>query len=141
MGRWAFFNTGLEYKFVFSVQSSEDILRFGGWLRLAITTREDDSERQYDGGLFDSASPVVKWSAPEDGERILEKLREMEAALGLPACDFAKFRADLEGTYTLKNTLFDQTTEDAEAQALYVLGCLIYHQLLYMPALQANFEV
>lgn len=33
MGRYAFFSTGMEYKFWFAVQNSADILEFGGQSR------------------------------------------------------------------------------------------------------------
>ena len=123
MGRYAFFNTGLEYKFVFALQDSEDILQFGGWFNNSWTE-----------------NPIVKWSAAEEGERILEKLRQLEHTLGLPECDFAAYSADLDGTGDLKEALFKQKITDHKARVRYVLGCLIYHQLLYTPVLEAHFE-
>lgn len=118
MGRYAFFNTGLEYKFVFALQESQDILRFGGWFNNSWTE-----------------NPTVKWSATEDSPSILEKLRHMEHTLGLPECDFNAYSADIDGTHKLRDTLDNHNT-----LARYVLGCLIYHQLLYTPVLRAHFE-
>lgn len=123
MGRWAFFNTGLEYKFVFALQQSLDILQFNGWFN----------------NSWDE-NPIVKWSAAEEEERILEKLRHMEAVLGLPERDFTKYSADLEGTEDLKSDLYEDWISDNKARVRYVLGCLIYHQLLYKPVLEARFE-
>ena len=39
MGRYAFFNTGLEYKFKFAIQSSGDMLNFEG---LSYNGRDED---------------------------------------------------------------------------------------------------
>lgn len=123
MGRYAFFNTGLEYKFVFATQDSEDILQFGGWFNNSWTE-----------------NPIVKWSAAEDGPRILEKLRSIEHVLGYTECEFSAVSADLDGTYELKDNLEARKSHNIVAHFRYILGCLIYHQLLYTPVLQAHFE-
>ena len=121
MGRYAFFNTGFEYKFTFAVQESHDILTFGGEYNLD----EDD--------------PNVEWVAEEDLAGILEKLRRLEEG---PAIDFEKFGKNLDGTHDLMNHLWDlsKDTADEVVHARYRLGCLIYHQLLYTPELSAGFE-
>lgn len=121
MGRYAFFSSGLEYKFVFAVQGSQDILRFGGWFNGS----EED--------------PAVKWSAT-DKVRLLDTLQHMETLLDLSACEFTEYAADLDGTYTLKCALSAQAVSDGEVYARYILGCLIYHQLLYTPVLEVRFE-
>lgn len=121
MGRYAFFNTGLEYKFVFAVQNSEDIQRFGGWFRL-------------EGG------PVIKWSAEEDAETVLSRIRRYEGYLGAPKCEFTAYSADRKGTEELHDWLRSARREDNAEFCAYKLGCLIYHQLLYEPALRASFE-
>lgn len=126
MGRHAFFNTGVEYKFEFALQDSSDILRFGGWFN----------------NSWDE-NPIVKWSAwseEVDGSRILDKLRGLEVKLGLPECNFKAFSADVAGTYALKQSLREQQVSDYKMHALYVLGCIIYHQLQYKPVLEAHFE-
>lgn len=121
MGRYAFFNTGLEYKFVFAVQNSEDIQRFGGWYNNSAT------------------EPIIKWSAEEDAEIALARIRRYERYLGAPTCDFTVYSADLEGTQDLHDWLRAARREDNAEFCAYMLGCLIYHQLLYEPALRASF--
>ncbi len=143
MGRYAFFNTGLEYKFVFATQDSKDILQFGGWFRLTGTPPGVDVQYQTDTGRFNNSwteNPTVKWSAAEDGPRILEKIRSMEHILGYPECYFNAISADLDGTHELKDLVSKQRSHDIAAHFRYILGCLIYHQLLYTPVLQAHFE-
>ena len=143
MGRYAFFNTGLEYKFVFATQDSEDILQFGGWFRLAVPPPGVDVQYQPDTGRFNNSwteNPIVKWSAAENGPQILEKLRQIEHTLGYPECDFNAVSADLDGTHELKDTLYGKKPHNITAHFRYILGCLIYHQLLYTPVLQVHFE-
>ena len=122
MGRYAFFNTGFEYKFTFAVQESHDILTFGGNYNM------DDDD------------PGIEWVADEDLTGILEKLREIEEG---HAIDFEKFSKDLDGTHDLMDHLRDLSKEtvDGVVHARYRLGCLIYHQLLYTPELSADFEI
>jgi hypothetical protein len=121
MGRYAFFNTGFEYKFTFAVQESQDILTFGGDYNM-----DDDG-------------PSIEWVADEDLTGILEKLRAIEEG---PAIDFEKFSKNLDGTHDLMDHLWDLSKEAADGafHARYRLGCLIYHQLLYTPELSADFE-
>lgn len=45
MGRWAYFSSGIQYKFAFAVQSSGDILEFGGKItKLFYVNKEDHYE-------------------------------------------------------------------------------------------------
>lgn len=119
MGRYAFFDTGFEYKFVFAFQNSGDILEFGGW---------------FNNNMQD---PVVKWSAAESARDILEKLRDMETKCGWPAVDFAAYSMDLDGTHELRDEI---NWRNDELHTRYRLGCFIYHQLLYQPELSCRFE-
>jgi hypothetical protein len=125
MGRYAFFNTGFEYKFRFGLQASGDILSFGGYYNM----NQDD--------------PRVKWDADEELDGVLEKVRVIEAGSEWPALDFEKFSKDQDGTITLRSYLWsreDNLEGDAEEKVRYHIGCLIYHQLLYTPRLSAHFE-
>jgi hypothetical protein len=122
MGRYAFFNTGFEYKFVFSVQPSEDILKFGGTPKFVY---EGDNEH--------------KWTIV-DRPRILDRIRDIEITLGLPSYDFEPYEKTLDGTYKLRHDLWDISVSDMELFATYVLGCILYHQLLYELELSCTYE-
>jgi hypothetical protein len=122
MGRYAFFNTGLEYKFAFAVQPSEDILKFGG-----------TPDFVYQGDNKHSWSIV-------DQKRILDRLRDIEISLGLPETNFDLYEKNLEGTHMLRHDLWDIGVNNMELLATYILGCLIYHQLLYKRDLNCTYE-
>jgi hypothetical protein len=79
MGRYAFFSTGLEYKFAFATQDSGDILKFGG---------------------FQTSDCEIKWIS-SDADFILKRLRQMEKVFGWPEFDFAKISKDVDGTEEL----------------------------------------
>ena len=117
MGRYAFFNTTLEYKFWFGSQPSEDIEKFGGWIKYI-----NDGERK------------IRWTQ-EDTTEVLKKVRQLETSLGLEPCDFAKFEKSLDGTHELRDEL------DIADSSLYLIGALIYHQLLYKEILEAEYEL
>jgi hypothetical protein len=123
MGRYAFFNTGLEYKFTFGVQPSRHILDFGG-------TFIGEGEGYY----------IHTWSQ-NDSSALLDQLRGLEDLLGLPEVEFEKFSKDLNGTYSIVNAIWEYLDLDSEEHCRYQLGCLIYHQLLYEANLRADFEV
>lgn len=118
MGRYAFFSTGLEYKFAFAVQESEDILKFGG---------------------FQVSECEMKW-INSDADFILKRLRQMEKIFDWPEFDFTKFSKDAKGTddlYYDKDKLFKYSSNYGYE---YLLGCLIYHQLFYTEILTCRFE-
>lgn len=124
MGRYAFFNTEFEYKFGFAVQESEDITTFLGD---PVIHEEDDG-------------PAHRWNMVEDGELVLIEIRRLEEDLKLPELDFTTFSPDLDGTYALRDhirTLFNSTEK---AHWRYLLGVLIYHQLIYQEDLEATYE-
>ena len=75
MGRYAFFNTGFEYKFAFGVQSSTDIQLFGG-------IGED--------GLH-------TWTQ-DDKTYIINLLSKLEIA-------FENYEKTIDGTYALEDDL------------------------------------
>ncbi len=122
MGRYAFFNTGIEYKFTFAVQSSSDMLEFGG-------TSEPCEGYEY----------VQSWEKKE-APSILDQLRGLEEKLGLPELDFEKYSNNIDGTSQIRYALWEYLDLDQEEHCLYQLGCIIYHQLLYQPSLRVKFE-
>jgi formate-dependent nitrite reductase cytochrome c552 subunit len=115
MGRYAFFNTGLEYKFAFGIQDSLDMTKFEG---SAFYGRDEDHL-------------IHKWDKI-DAEKIKEKLKEYL----YDEIDFSKYTNNLDGTYNLKFDLHEQCS-DYE----YILGCIIYHQLQYVDNLEVNYEL
>ncbi len=125
MGRYAFFNTGLEYKFGFGIQNSEDIFRFGGCGNIH--------------GRYNNDNPYHEWDA-SDKEYIKQNLEELEAMLNLLPCPFERFEKTLNGTYDLRYSL-DSDHDNRTLFYQYILGCLIYHQLLYTPNLRATYEL
>lgn len=114
MGRYAFFNTGLEYKFRFGEQSSYDMQEFGG------------REIAYDDNDIDH----------RHHEWIQEDRHIPEFNLIKSEIDLNKYEKNLEGTYSLCYDLYD-----LDVSCTYRLGCLIYHQLLYTEVLTCRYEV
>lgn len=119
MGRYAYFNTNFEYKFLFGVQPSEDIRGFGGVI-------------QYE---------TVKWSE-QDKEYILDRLKDILSWLCIELVDFTKYEKNVDGTHTMVCDLYKFYGEDlpTEVVAKYILGCVIYHQLLYTETLDVHYE-
>jgi len=118
MGRYAFFSTGFEYKFAFAIQESDDILKFGG---------------------FHTSECEMKWIS-SDADFILKRLRQMEKVFGWPEFDFAKISKNLDGTeeiYCNRGTYLDLSSKYTYE---YLLGLLMYHQLLYTEILTCHFE-
>jgi len=123
MGRWAFFNTGVEYKFAFAAQPSGDILCFAG---NDITEEEDEYRHVW----------IRKWHI--DSVRAL--LKSWSGMHVEPKWDSYEQTAD--GTRSLLTDLYNTLVTDATDELVYryILGCVIYHQLLYTPVLTANYE-
>jgi hypothetical protein len=113
MGRYAEFSTMFSYKFLFAKQSSNDITLFGGE---CMSLREDDGQGWW------------RWNQ-EDVPQILAKLNSYPHTLP----DFTKFENNCKGTAKLCESI--ETCNPA-----FVLGALIYHQLLYTENLTAMFE-
>ncbi len=126
MGRWAFFSTGLEYKFLFGVQPSEDITLFGG----------ESSDINYEMGYQTQIWDRIHF--PE----IEKELKGLLDWLGEEPVKWDLYTKDLKGTQELRDDLRGLYEKDhnEELVARYTLGCLIYHQLLYTEALQADYE-
>ena len=132
MGRDAFFNTGLERRFTFAVQESSDIRLFGG---VNVTSGEDLARENY----------RHKWSADRDARDVLTTLQGYVRGSGLALPDFSSFSEDLDGTHKLRYWLHTKSRDYISWMGRYdyhsfELGCLIYHQLKYMPELEAHYE-
>jgi hypothetical protein len=76
MGRYVYFSTGIEYKFGFAVQPSEDILAFGGYRSLR------DPEQ-------------IVWIAEKD----LDYIRERLSGQDQPMIDLSNYEKNGEGYY------------------------------------------
>jgi hypothetical protein len=128
MGRYAFFTTGLEYKFAFGVQDSADIRSFGGIIRHDL----------YRGGDLHH-----EWGQ-QDLKTIFDELLELIDYREIHIPDFEKYEDTLNGTHTLKwdiEKTFQNSTYSGERIARFILGSLIYHQLLYTEVLRVHYEV
>ena len=125
MGRYAFFNTEFEYKFWFGIQSSEDITLFGG---------EDVSSVE--------KGPVHRWTTENDSLTVFDELRFLCKAFDYTMPEWEKFPTTLDGTYDLSIWICDTHKGEAKSLARFLLGCLIFHQLKYVPGgvLEARYE-
>ena len=133
MGRYAFFNTDLEYKFGFGCQDSSDIVLFGGLgnysgIILNNLCDEEDYER-----------PYHEWSQTEK-EKIFKRIHRIAQSLGRELVNFDSYEKNLDGTHKLRNDICDDFEHMHEDSYLYLLGCLIYHQLLYTEKLTCTYE-
>lgn len=133
MGRYAFFSTGLEYKFGYGCQNSRDILLFGGLgnYRGIISSPLFEEE--------DYESPYHEWSQ-KDKEKNLIRLHRIAQSLGRELINFDSYEKNLDGTHALRNAIRDDFEVMSEESYLYLLGCLIYHQLLYEDKLTCTYE-
>lgn len=115
MGRYAFFSTGIEYKFKFGVQSSHDMLEFKGG--------------SYYGKDEDELVHIWKKT---DEIKIKEKLDDFFGS----KVDSTKFEKNIKGTYDLRYYL-ETITDNTK----YILGYIIYHQLQYTDVLSVQYEL
>lgn len=122
MGRYAFFNTGLEYKFGFGVQESTAIEEFGGQLRIL---EDNDGE--------------ITWTK-EDIPLVRVCIKALEDCLGFEEFSVDKYEKSLKGTQNLKSDLYEILDMNEKESYTYILGFLIYHQLLYKSPLVVRFE-
>ena len=123
MGRWAFFNTGVEYKFAFATQPSGDILKFSGQ-----DITEEDGEYRH------------MWVRKFDLEAVRALLQMSSEMCVEPKWE--SYEQTKEGTHSLLADLHATLLSGSPDESVfrYILGCLIYHQLLYTPVLVANYE-
>jgi len=130
MGRYAFFNTGFEYKFGFGLQSSHDILECGGIGNY---------------GLDMNHQPIHSWTAEDKMylQRLMYALEEHLDLLG--PFDFSRYSLDVEGTSDLYGDLYTLMQKNGWQDNLffykYRLALIIYHQLLYVKELSATYEL
>lgn len=127
MGRYASFNSGLEYKFRFGVQPSEDIRSFGGVLSYENYGECGDLTHNWTQG---------------DKSTIQIELKALLEWLGIEPVQFEIYEKNLDGTHELLHALYElyKTDHNEELVARYIIGCCIYHQLLYTEALKVNYE-
>jgi hypothetical protein len=133
MGRWAYFSTGLEYKFWFGLQSSSDILEFYG-------KENNEFDDEYRGTKYVSWNSSVKENIKND----LDIMKNEHSFIQDISWD--SFEENLEGTTKLyhsfcENNNNNHTEEQDEISSKYLLGFLIYHQLTYTENLSCEFEV
>lgn len=131
MGRYAFFSTGLEYKFGFTTQDSSDMRMFGG---IIITDANDLKLGKY----------RHRWDYEKDAKNILKSLYEYVSDTDVIVPDFTTFESNINGTHELSNwlrahrrTYYDWLSNDVNT---FTLGCLIYHQLLYDTLLTVGYD-
>ncbi len=151
MGRYAYFNTGYEYKFSFAVQPSTDILKFSGTI---ITLKDNYNDYNIDVLEFvnslDSNSinydedqnyiyGIHKWTR-EDKDKILNILSSFGEDFIMP--DFSKYDLKLDGTTEMYCKEPFRTVYNCNHQEIskFTLGCVIYHQLLYKEELIAKYD-
>lgn len=128
MGRYAFFSSGFEYKFGYGFQSSEDIQLFGGLGNIH-------------GNRFHS-EPYHEWKQ-HDLTYIEERLHAIEELCSIPHIDIESFRKSIDGTDDLRSKvreLYDIIPNE-KMVGKYMIGCLIYHQLLYTKELSVTYEL
>ncbi len=118
MGRYAFFNTGFEYKFAFGSQSSAELMLFGGEYM-----------------SFPDHCHQMIWEAPFDLYTCRDMLRKLEMSHGYSPFDLSSYPKTLAGTERVRAEMREKGLTDT-----YILGLLIYHQLQYMPYLTGRFE-
>lgn len=153
MGRYAYFNSGFEYKFVFAIQDSYDIQDFGGEDTTEKETCEtiDCDNESCDGSHGDNSGH--RWEKNPDEHLIQDTLDEMRKENEwLPKINFEDFEKTIEGTDKLYESFDeswetynknndDMTGDNARILAKYMLGCLIKHQLSYEADLCCGYEV
>ena len=115
MGRYCFFNTGMEYKFAFASQESTDILLFGGR------------------PIVENGEFAHVWTA-EDRPEIEKTLRNLEGIFCLEPLCLDAFAEEVSGTSALLSSL-------DTCIPTYRLGAIILHQLRYQPNLVARYEI
>lgn len=127
MGRYAFFSTGVEYKFAFGIQGSIDMMKFGGKGNLFGNSEENGAYHEW----IEKEIPYIQ-----------RRLTALEQELCLQPFPMDRYEKSMNGTQEMIYELEKEISKmDGELQALYVLGCLIYHQLTYTEKLRVHYEV
>jgi hypothetical protein len=120
MGRYAFFNTGYEYKFVFACQESDDIEMFGG-----VITNEN------------AFSGKITWTQDDlpNVKKILDYLFTINKITNF---NIESFQKTIQGTYSLHFAL--RKLIEPEGYFKTLLCAIIYHQLLYTDVLTCKYD-
>lgn len=126
MGRYAYFNTNFEYNFAFAIQSTQDILCFGGEQCIPYSEIGESS---------------ITWRLNDHLSFILAELESMAKEIERPLPNFDGYDYTVGGTYNLNNSLSNSLDFEYILSYRFLLGCLIYHQLMYAPTLTVNFEL
>jgi hypothetical protein len=117
MSRYVLFSTGVEYKFT----ANESIESFGG-----------DGVCGYDMGAH-------YWTE-DDCARILYVLKQLETKYSIIRPQLEKYSPCCNGTAALRWDLLLLDIDDF-IKYKYILGCIIYHQLLYNCPLSAEYDI
>ena len=142
MGRYANFNTGFEYKFWFGIQPSQDIEKFGGTPSGEydeVCNRSEHEWTQEDIPLIEKKLSYMKEKYKITHPDLKSfPLQGMEKALFE-----SRFPLTSEGTTEVRNAYnsFVSNICDDKKISKYILGCLIYHQLLYTEHLTVYYDV
>lgn len=82
-----------------------------------------------------------EWDS-RDLKAVQELCEENRAYLDIEPIDMETYEKSVEGTQDLRSDLYELYEEsyDEEDVARYILGCLIYHQLLYCNPLHVHYE-
>lgn len=120
MGRYAFFSTGVEYKFAFGEQPSSDIEMFGGVI-------SNDT-------IWNAN---ITWKQ-EDLPKIKKVLGYLLFSYDLETFNIEEYPKNIEGTYVMRRDL-EKKLSNREGYST-ILGCIIYHQLLYNATLSCKYE-
>ncbi len=93
--------------------------------------------------MYKSGDLHHEWEQ-KDLPYIFRELELLIAYTDIPMPDFETYEDNIQGTYTLrweieKNLLNPNYSEERIAR--FILGCIIYHQLLYTQTLQVQYEV
>jgi hypothetical protein len=123
MGRYAYFSTGFEYKFAFAIQDSEDIMLFGGVGNF----------------MHEEKEPYHEWEKERDFEYIARQLKKLD----IKEVDFEQYTKNTDGTEALWTELCELYKQDFDKKivAKFILGCLLYHQLMYTETLNVTYEL
>lgn len=126
MGRYMFFNSGVDYKLVFGVQENQDIDYYGG---RHVFNKEE--------GTFD-----IMW-LESDIPCIEQRLMDMEHAYLFDRPTMSKYAKNSEGTHELKHEFWEKYGYHKidELMARYILGLILYHQLSYTCPLVARCDI
>ena len=130
MGRYAWFDTGFEYKFGFGIlQSIMDIEEFGG----------EDTTGYPDISDCKQADYSRRWTQ-DDKEEIIFELKHLEEFYRFTPINFSKYTKDLKGTHSLYSELFSTYNKELDSYHYkYRLGVIILHQLVYTMVLNVEY--